>query len=285
MTPAQKVMLMIDLPAKGGRRASVSLFTQAAKIQGWNKSDRELRLKVFSLAVTFQFFSVLEFREALENYESIRAHPPSNVRFRHLTTASDLNNREDVDAVKILLLMLADNLDAANEQGKTEIGAGRRRRDRLADHLKCLALFPLEKPMCADGAQAFLAEIINDKFNRARKFSKMTLDDVDDRPNFVRNEATGKLDEKPSQMEQLLWTVNARLNGKNGYRAKAKYSMHDMYLAAGLPCACKQCLAGKISASPSEPIVPALNCDPELETALAADPELGADFGPGEGPF
>ena len=285
MTPAQKVMLMIDLPAKGGRRASVSLFTQAAQIQGWKKSDRELRLKVFSLAVTFQFFSVQEFREALENYDAIRAHPPSNVRFRHLTTASDLNNREDVDAVKILLLMLADNVDAANEQGKTEIGHGRRWRDRLADHLKCLALFPLEKPMGADGAQAFLAEIINDKFNRGRKFSKMGLEDVDDRPNFVRNEATGKLDEKPSQMEQLLWTVNARLNGKNGYRAKAGYSMHDMYLAAGLPCACKRCLDAKKPRLPAEPIVPALNCDPELETALAADPELGADLGAGVGPF
>ena len=109
--------------------------------------------------------------------------------------------------------------------------------------MKCLALYPGEQPMGLGGAQAFVQTIINDKFNHARKFQIMTLEDVDDRPRFVENERTGKLEEKPSQMEQLLWTVNARLNGKNGYRSKARHSMHDMYLAAGLPCFCKWCVS------------------------------------------
>ena len=82
MTSAQKFMLMIDTPAKRGRPPHISLFTQAAKVQGWNKSDRELRLKVFSLGVTFaKFASVQEFREALENYDLIRATPATGVRW------------------------------------------------------------------------------------------------------------------------------------------------------------------------------------------------------------
>jgi len=263
MTAAQKVMLMIDLPAKPGRRGTVSLFTRAAKVQGWNKSDRELRLKVFSLAVTFaEFSSVLEFREALDNYDAIRAHPPSNVRFRHLKSASELDHLKDVDAVKTLLLMLADDVDAADEHGKPERGHGRRWRDVLADHMKCLALYPLDQPMGLGGAQAFVQTIINDKFNHARQFQSMTLEDVDDRPRFVENKRIGKLDEKPSQMEQLLWTVNARLNGKSGYRAKAGHSMHDMYMAAGLPCWCKRCVSKSNSAAPAsagEPLIPPIN--------------------------
>ncbi|HXI72325.1 MAG TPA: hypothetical protein VNN22_18380 [Verrucomicrobiae bacterium] len=258
MTPAQKVMLMIDLPAKGGRRASVSLFTQAATVQGWKKSDRDLRLKVFSLAVTFaEFGSVLEFREALENYDAIRAHPPSGVRFRHLASASDLNHREDVDRVKILLLMLADNLNAAEEHGKPERGHARRWRDVLADHMKCLAIYPGAAPMGIAGAQAFVQTIIDHKFNHGR-VDKMTLDNVDESPRFVHNERTGQLDEKPSQMEQLLWTVNARLNGKTGYRAKAGHSMHEMLTNAGLPCWCKACL----SSARREPDAAAPMADP-----------------------
>jgi hypothetical protein len=249
VTPAQKVMLMIDLPPKNGRRGSVSLFTQASKVQGWKKSDRDLRLKVFSLAVTFaEFASVLEFREALENYDAIRSSPPSGVRFRHLKSASELNHREDVDRVKVLLLMLADNVKGTDEHGKPERGHARRWRDVLDDHLKCLALYPFEQPMGRDGAQAFLQTIIDHKFNHG-SVSKMTLEDVDERPRFVHNERTGQLDEKPSQMEQLLWTINARLNGKTGHRAKAGHSMHDMYLTAGLPCWCKRCVSNSNNAA------------------------------------
>ena len=241
-------MLMIDVPAKPGRREHISLFTQAAKVQGWDQTDRDLRLKVFSLGATFaKFASVLEFRDVLENYEAVRAHPPTGVRFRHLKSATDLNHTSDVDAIKTLLLMLADNLKATDEHGKPERGHGRRWRDVLADHMKCLALYPGDQPMGLAGAQAFVQTIINDKFNHARQFQTMTLEDVDDRPRFVENKRTGKLDEKPSQMEQLLWTVNARLNGKNGYRAKAGHSMHDMYMAAGLPCACRWCLSASNS--------------------------------------
>ena len=250
MTAAQKFMLMIDVPAKPGRREQISLFTQAAKVQGWDHTDRELRLKVFSLGATFaKFASVLEFREVLENYDTVRAHPPTGVRFRHLKSATDLNDTTDVDAIKVLLLMLADNLNATDEHGKPERGHGRRWRDVLADHIKCLALYPGQQPMGLAGAQAFVQTIINDKFNHNRQFQTMTLEDVDDRPRFIENKRTGRIEEKPSQMEQLLWTVNARLNGKNGYRAKAGHSMHDMYTAAGLPCACRACLSAAAVAS------------------------------------
>jgi hypothetical protein len=260
MTAAQKVMLMIDLPAKDGRRGSISLFTQAATVQGWKKSDRDLRLKVFSLAVSFpKFQDVLEFRSALENYDTIRAHPPGGIRFRHLISATELDNREDVDRVKNLLLMLADNLKAAVEHGKPEHAAARRWRDVLADHMKCLALYPLDAPMGKAGAEAYVQSIINDKFNHNRRFQTMTLADVDESPRIIQNERTGALVEKPSNMEQLLYTVQARLNGKDGLRSTAKHSLHQMKISAKLPCWCSIC-------KPRRPLLVALpKTEEELE--------------------
>lgn len=269
MTSAQKVMLMIDLPAKAGRPARTSLFSQAAQVQGWKKSDRELRLKVFSLAVTFgEFADQLEFRDALENYDIIRAHPPANVRFRHLESAGQLNHTSDVDAVKTALLMLADNLNAAKEQGKPEYGAARCWRYVLSDHMKCLAIFPLDKPMGMGGAQAFVQTLIDGKFNRNSTLNKMTLEDVSEAPRFAHNERTGRVDEKPSQMEQLLMTVAARLNGKTGFRSKAGYTMHDMYCAVGLPCYCKLCVSRSnhiALAASGEPLIPPLSSPPPVD--------------------
>lgn len=282
MTEAQRVMLMIDLPAKNGRPARPSLFTQAATIQGWKKSDRTLRLKVFSLAVTFgEFSDQLEFRDALENYDLIRSHPPANVQFRHLESATELNHTTDVDAVKTALLMLADNLNAAREQGKPEFGAARRWREVIADHQKCLALFPLHQPMGMAGAEAFIQTLINYKFNYG-KVGKITLEDLDERPGFGPNKKTGKMEEKPSQVEQLLWTVNARLNGKTGFRAKAGFSMHDMYLSAGLPCSCKLCFLSNQRSlmagfAEGNSLVMERPNAPQLKPAGSINPDLGAE--------
>lgn len=257
MSPAQKVMLMIDLPAKNGRPEHMSLFTQACEIQGWNKSDRDLRLRVFSLALNHKFANVLDVHQALENYALLRTMPlPGSRRpFRHLESASGLNNTSDVDAVKSLLEMLANNLTGAAEQGRPQDGQGRRFSALIDDLLKCLALYPLADPMGANRAYDYALKVA-----RGRVPSLYQLSDLDDNPGYRQDEITGKTKITISDREQILYTLNARLNGKTGFRHKAGHSMHDMYKAAGLPCNCRTCIKrAALVAQPAEPLqVPSL---------------------------
>jgi len=231
MTDKQRITLMADW------------WPNAARTQGWKPTDRTKRMQVLSLAVTFTFTSVLEFREALASYDTLRAMPASEhrPRFRHLESASALNHTSDVDAVKTLLLMLADSVRGADEHGKPERGTGRRHMNVLDEKILCLSQYPLDKPMGMAGAHAFVQTLIDYKFNFGR-VDKMTLDDIDDRPRVLPNKKTGELEERPSQKEQLMMTVNARLNGKHGFRARASHSMHDMLTGVGLPCACRACI-------------------------------------------
>lgn len=73
-------------------------------------------------------------------------------------------------------------------------------------------------------------------------------------PYRARN---GFLVEPRSQLEQLMMTLARCINGKTGLRAKAGHSMHDMYVAASIPCHCKLCAAGPKETAQSEP-----DCDP-----------------------
>ena len=266
MTPAQKVMLMIDLP--NGRPPHVSLFTRACQFQGWNKSDRDLRLRLFSLALNFKFSSVLEVNEALENYELHRRLlvPETRRPFRHVESAAALNNTGDVDAVKNLLLMLAGNLAGAAEQGRPQDGQGRRFDKALADYLQCLAIYPLDHPMGRNGAAAYAFKIAQSKVR-----GLYALSDLCDNPGVGPNRTTGLIEIKPSEREEILMTIAARLNGKGGFRARAGHGMHDMYQAAGLPCPgnCRRCQA---TATPPAPVEPALPLLEALPSAVAPAP-------------
>lgn len=270
----------------------------ACRAQGWKPNDRDLRLRVLSLAIHFTFADVVEFRNALEQYDIlVRVPLPNGGKFEPVESANDLNSTTHVDAVKTLLLMLNDNLDKANEHGKPEIGQGRRQRNVIEEKILCLSQYPLDQPMGLAGARAFCQEILNDKFNRGRKYQHLSLDDVDDRPRFIENKKTGKLEQRPSQKEQLLMTINARLNGKDGYRAKAGHSVHDMLVNVGLPCTCSRCTRAALARqavipaiSPISPISPITEPavpeqDAELEPASVADPELGEGFSTGDQPF
>jgi hypothetical protein len=61
-----------------------------------------------------------------------------------------------------------------------------------------------------------------------------------------------------------LMTLNGRLNGKTGFRAKAGHSVHDMLIAAGLPCACKECSLPRIKRG--------MNTEPEPKPEMAECP-------------
>lgn len=223
MTGAQRTTIMADW------------WPAAARTQDWKASDRDLRLRVFSVAVSFpagHFKSILDLRAVIESGEPLA---------RTLASASELDSREDVDRVKALLLFLADRLQGAREMDHPEDGTGRRARGRVGELLKCLALYPLDRPIGRAGAEALMAELIADMFDHGRKVKRITLEDLSDQPQFYRRKGSSDLHEGPSQLERLVMRLSALLNGKNGYRKAAGHSLHDMLLAAGLPCHCSGC--------------------------------------------
>ena len=125
---------------------------------------------------------------------------------RELESTNDLDNGTDVDRVKACLGMLADKMKETGEVGHPEIGRARRLRDAIRDQIKCLGVY-IPKP------RAFVAEIINDKFNRGRRSEILTIRDLTDDPIILRD---GR--EIPSQLDQLVYTLGACLNGSGKLR-------------------------------------------------------------------
>ncbi len=111
---------------------------------------------------------------------------------RPITSANDLNKTDDFDKVKAYLGFAADDIDATTETDHPEIGRARRLRDQIADQVKCLALY-------RDEAEAFLAEIIKDKFRHGSRVNPITIDDLTDQPTIRRDGAPGA-----SQLDQVL---------------------------------------------------------------------------------
>jgi len=204
VTDAQRVTLMAEW------------WPNACAVQGWQSKDRELRLRVLSFAVSYAFEDQQQFLELLNS----EAEPP-----RVLESASDLNGRGDIDAVKACLLMLADNLKGAGEVGRPDVGRARRLRAAIRAQVKCIALYHLN-------AEGLLAKIIRDKFKAGSRAMPLTLDDLTAAP----------IGEKPSQLDQVIRRLGGILhNKKTGLRVRAGDSIHDMNLLAGVNCSCKRC--------------------------------------------
>lgn len=239
----------------------------AARAQGWKASDRALRLRVLSVAVSFPpgyFTTVLDARAAIESNAPLK---------RELESASQLNSREDVDRVKALLFFLADRVQGAHEMDHPEVGTARRSREVIAEHLQCLALYPLDAPMGAAGAEALMAELIADMFNKAAKINRLTLAELSDKPQFYRRKGSSELHEGPSQLERLVMRLSALLNGKHGYRNGAGHSLHDMRLAAGLECGCADCCRRRITVSAGVNYAALAREETEPATVAAGDPD------------
>lgn len=234
MTSAQQVYLLIDLPAKNGRPARTSLWTAACRAQQWNKSDRTFRLEILSKALG-----------------------------RQIASATEIGALDDFDAVKRHLLMLADNVAGARETIEPEMGRARRLRDAIGDLIKCIRVY------LDDQTDPFVAQIIKDKFNHGSRVTVVTVDDLTAAPIILRN---GR--QIPSQLDQLVYTLGACLNGSGkirggkrsrlGFRVAAGDTLHEMKIKAGVKCDCAQCLGG-VS-------VPASRLDYQTETVKEPDP-------------
>jgi hypothetical protein len=138
--------------------------------------------------------------------------------------------------VKRELLMLDDQLQGAKEEIDPHIETSRTSRWFIEhDLIPCLALY-------VEDVDAYVVKVATDKFRwrtRDAMERQITLDDLSDEPVF--REVRGKLQEFPSQLEQLKFTLSGRLNGKDGFRKQSGHSVHDMRTKAGLPCRCARC--------------------------------------------
>lgn len=158
------------------------------------------------------------------------------------SSLTEVDPRDGFSLVKRELLKLADHLAGALEEVQPQIESGRTARWFIEhDLMPCLALY-------VEDAAAYVAAIATDKFRwrtRDGMARPITLDDLDDVP--VIRTVRGELRESPSQLEQLKMTLAGRLSGKDGLRAKAGHSVHDMRTKAGLKCRCKACSLAKIT--------------------------------------
>lgn len=226
MTTPQRITMMAEW------------WPAACRGQGWKASDRNLRLRVISVAVSFSmghFNNILDCLAVINSSEPLRTE---------ITSASQLNQTDDVDRVKALLLFLAGNLKATQELDNHEGSARRTRHVIVQERLRCLALYPLTEPMGLAGAEKLLAKLLRDFVNKGRRFETVTLDDLSEDPQFYRRKGSTDWHEGPSQLQRVIMRLDALLNtnnkktGKQGYRAAAGHSLHDMKTAAGLPCDC-----------------------------------------------
>lgn len=178
MTEKQRITLMADL------------WPAACKTQGWSKSDRELRLTVCSIALSFPISSVQDFGNLFYS------DAPCT---RQLVSTNDIDADTDFTRVKAILRMLADNLQGAQEIDQPQINKARQLRHVVTGQIACLALYH-------DNPQAYVQELIRDKFARASRVSAPSLDDLTDDPIVLRD---GR--RIPSQLRQLVMTLNGRL--------------------------------------------------------------------------
>lgn len=155
----------------------------ACVAQGWSPNDRAQRLAVLSEAVG-----------------------------RPLKSASELDSVEDVSRVKRHLGKLSGNVAHVREEVAPGIERGRRLRFVIEGKMKALA-----GHLGREGAAAYLAEIIADKFqegshgahSRALRIADLSGERP---PGEGFNKWTGKTYKYPSQLDQVLMKLNAKLS-------------------------------------------------------------------------
>lgn len=177
---------------------------------------------------------------------------------RQLTTLDDVGRLDECTKVMAELgCMIGDDLRAGLEATDPTRNHKRNWRWLIPNEvLPCLALYPLEKPMGLDGARQFFKTVMESKtrYRKAdRPESDPTLNDFDERT-----------------VEQIFWTLSARLNDK---RKAAGHSGHAMCVLAGVRCKCASCRGATATAETMAESVPALELDEQADAAEALKSE------------
>ena len=212
----------------------MQLWGRVCKDRKWKQSDKDFRLAKFSELVG-----------------------------RELKSTNDVERLEEcTKLMNELKCLLGISLQAGKEATDPSLNAARVLRNQiLTEIIPCLELYRGEK-LAED-----LANIMEDK-NRWWKLDRpargMTLMDLDARPIFRTDRATGEQKFMGSQLSQMQWTLSRWMND---LRNAANDTIHDMKIKAGVPCTCAVCRGVKVALSSG---------DPELEPLAGADPDLGA---------
>ena len=195
----------------------IRLWSQVCKDRGWKASDRAARLSKFSEIIG-----------------------------RPIESTDDIERIDEcTKLMKSLKAMLGTDLKAAGESDDLTINKARTIRHFIAaEQIPCLELYLADVP-------AYISTIVETKarwWKLDRPTRGMELQDMDAKPIFHKDRE-GNLKEYPSALEQLRFTLAARINS---LRKKAGHTIHDMRIKAGLQCNCMPCIrARERQANPS----------------------------------
>jgi hypothetical protein len=209
------------------RTTIMKLWAKVCKDHGWKPGDREFRLAKFSEIIG-----------------------------RPIASADEIERIDECTRLmKELAAMLGANVQAAREADNTRINRARVLRTQIVSEIiPCLELY-------IEDVRAYVTGIMADK-NRWWKIDRpareITVMDLDAEPIFRPDKTTGQLKEWPSQLEQLQYTLSARLSSRRkenvlvpAYRhlqGTEPLTLHEMKTAVGVKCKCATfCCPGLLS--------------------------------------
>jgi hypothetical protein len=162
---------------------------------------------------------------------------------KELLTGCGFNSLTEVDrtdgftrVLNELLVLQGTSIQAAKETIDPSLNQARVLRNQiLTEIIPCLELYR------GENLNADLAKIMADK-NRWWKLDRpergMTLMDLDARPIFRIDKASGQKKYCGSQLSQIQWTLSRWLNE---LRNQAGDTVHQMKIKSGVPCDCAIC--------------------------------------------
>ncbi|MDE2020943.1 MAG: hypothetical protein KGJ13_11455 [Patescibacteria group bacterium] len=219
------------------RTVIMKLWGRVCKDRGWKASDREFRLGKFGEIIG-----------------------------RPITSTDDIGRIDEcTKLMKELSALLGVDVQAAREADDLTIN-----RARVLFHQICGELVPCLELYIAD-VRGYLTAIMEDK-NRWWKIDRPARDikitDLTARPIRKWDFKTRSMKEFPSQLEQLQYTLAARLNT---LRNQAGDSIHDMRTRAGLGCNCSKCISARNQSALQNPGEKSLADQAAAEEAAAED--------------
>jgi len=166
-----------------------------------------------------------------------RADPQADrqaLTVRALGRARSSKEFSNADLDKVLAVFRAVSRPADVDGQLRQQGQARARREhRIDEVMRCLGVY-------VEDVEGYVARIVADKLGVPADGS-LTLADVSDEPT-VRTRRDGVAYPGPSDLEQVLMTLWARVQPLRRARG---HTLHEMKLAAGVPCACaKICRKG-----------------------------------------
>lgn len=134
-----------------------------------------------------------------------------------------------------LIVLCGESVQAARETLDPDLNRARVLRHVIrTEVLPCLALYE-ESPL------GYLQTVISGLsrwYNTDRPERPPTLDDLTASPTHARQGRNDAFRECPSQLDQVLMTLSARVDAK---RREAGHSKHEMKTRAGVKCDCARC--------------------------------------------